>query len=123
VHWEQVSLAAQAGLLGPTGDRRTRGSPEPSAQGGSIRSHGTRHAPEPSQWVRCLRTRGNTGAHLGWEAGSGDAGHVAASDPTSAGRLDPMSWDTWQRVGARLVLCLDLRLVRRGTRSAGYRQH
>jgi hypothetical protein len=30
--------------------------------------------------------------------------------------------DTWARVSACLALCLDLELVRRGTRSAGYRQ-
>jgi hypothetical protein len=29
---------------------------------------------------------------------------------------------TWRRVGARLALCLDLKLVCRGTRFAGYRQ-
>jgi hypothetical protein len=34
-------------------------------------------------------TRGSTGAHLSKEVRSGAAGHVAALEPTSAGRCGP----------------------------------
>jgi hypothetical protein len=62
------------------------------------------------------------GAHLGWKAGLRAAGHVVAPEPTWAGRQDPMLLDTWRRVDAHPVSCLDLKLARRSTRSAGYRQ-
>jgi hypothetical protein len=38
-------------------------------------------------------------------------GHVAASEPTSAGRQVSVMRDTWWHVAARLVLCLDLKLI------------
>jgi hypothetical protein len=72
-----------------------------------------RGSPEPSQWVWCLGTHGGAGAHLGWEAGFKVVGHMAASDLTSAGRLDPMPRDTWWHVVAHPALCLDVKLVHR----------
>jgi hypothetical protein len=36
--------------------------------------------------VRSHKTRGSTGAHLGWEVRSRAVGHVAVPEPTSAGR-------------------------------------
>jgi hypothetical protein len=45
--------------------------PELSSQGGRAQSHGA---------------RGSAGAHLGREIRSGAAGHMAALEPTSAGR-------------------------------------
>jgi hypothetical protein len=47
-------------------------------------------------------TRGGPGAVPSWEAGTGASGHVGTR--------------------VRLVLCLDLELVRGSTRSSGYRQ-
>jgi hypothetical protein len=84
----------------------TRGSPEPTPQGGGIRSHETCGAPEPSQRLRGLWTHGGARALPTREAGSRAAGHVATSEPTSAGRQDPVLWDKWRRVVARPALCL-----------------
>jgi hypothetical protein len=50
------------------------------------------------------------------------AGHVEVSELTSIGRRGPELQGMWQRVDARPAPCLDLNLVCRGTRSAGYRQ-
>jgi hypothetical protein len=64
-------------------------------------------APEiPSQEGRALSrgTRGSTGAHLSKEAWSTAAGHVAAPEPTSAGRCGPKLQLTWQRVDACAAL-------------------
>jgi hypothetical protein len=97
------------------------GSPYPSPHGGGIRSHEAHGALEPSQWVWCLGTRGGVRAHLGWEASSGAARHVVASEPTSARRLDSMLRDTWWCVVAHPTLCLDLKLVCERARSTGYR--
>jgi hypothetical protein len=47
---------------------------------------------------------------------------MAALEPTLVGRLDLVLKGTWRRVGAHPALCLDVKLVCRGTRSAGYRQ-
>jgi hypothetical protein len=55
--------------------------------------------------------------------GSGATGHVAALEPTLSGWLDPVLWGTWHRAGAHPAPCLDLKLICRGTRSAGYRQN
>jgi hypothetical protein len=66
-------------------------------------------------------TCGSAGAHLSREARSGATGHVAAPEPTSAGRRGPELQGTWQRVDARLTPCLDLKLACGGTRSIGYR--
>jgi hypothetical protein len=41
----------------------------------------------------------------------GADGHVAAPEPTSAGRCGPKLQLTWQRVDARPAHCLDLELV------------
>jgi hypothetical protein len=76
-------------------------------QGGEARGHGT---------------RGSTGAHLGRKTRSEAAGHVEVSELTSIGRRGPELQGTWQRVDARPITCLDLKLICGGTRSAGYRQ-
>jgi hypothetical protein len=86
---------------GPQGSRRTRG------------------ALEPSQRVRSHDTRGGAGALLIREVGSGAAGHMVASESTSAEGQGPVLQGTWRRVGARHAPYLDLKLVRWGTRSAG----
>jgi hypothetical protein len=62
------------------------------------------------------------GAHLGREADSGTIGHVAASEPILARRQGPVLQNTWRHVGAHHAPYLDLKLVYRGTQSAGYRQ-
>jgi hypothetical protein len=67
-------------------------------------------------------TRGSTGAHLSKEVRSDAAGHVAAPEPTSAGRCGLKLQLTWQRVDARHTPCLDLELICGGTRSSGCRQ-
>jgi hypothetical protein len=64
-------------------------------------------------------TRGSIGAHLSKEVRSGAVGHVAALDPTSAGRCGPKLHLAWQRVDARPAPCLELELVYGGTRSSG----
>jgi hypothetical protein len=63
---------------------------------------------------------GRTGVHLGREARSGATGHVAATEPTSAGRRGLELYDMWQCVDALLAHCLDLKLVCGGTQSTGY---
>jgi hypothetical protein len=80
----------------------------PPYQGGGIRSH----------W-----THGDTGALPIREAESGATGHVAAPDPTLARRQGPVLQGTWWHVGACPAPCLDLKLVCKGIRSAGYRQN
>jgi hypothetical protein len=72
--------------------------------------------------ARGHRPCGSTGAHLSKEVRSGAAGHVAAPEPTSAGRCGLKLQLAWQRLNARPALCLDLELVCRGTRSSGCRQ-
>jgi hypothetical protein len=67
-------------------------------------------------------TRGSTEAHISKEVRSGAAGHVAALEPTSAGRCGPKLHLAWQRVDARPAPCLDLELICEGTRSSGCRQ-
>jgi hypothetical protein len=47
---------------------------------------------------------------------------MTALEPTSAGRRGPELQGTWQCVDARPTICLDLRLVCRGTQSVGYQQ-
>jgi hypothetical protein len=101
VRWEHTSLAAQTGLLGfslylrPTVHRGAAG-------------HVALWSP-PS----------GSGALLIREVGSGATGHMVASESTSAEGQGPVLQGTWRRVGARHTPCLDLKLVRRGTRSAG----
>jgi hypothetical protein len=56
-------------------------------------------------------THGSAGAHLGREVRSGATGHMAALEPTSAGRCGLKLQLTWQRVDARPAPCLDLELV------------
>jgi hypothetical protein len=55
--------------------------PETLKQGGEVRSHGA---------------RGSTEALLNREVGFGTVGHVAAPEPSRAGRRDLVPWDTWQ---------------------------
>jgi putative intracellular protease/amidase len=55
------------------------------------------------------------------EVGYGAAVGMAAPEPSLAGRWGPKLWDVWQHVDACPAPCLDLRLVRGGTRSARYR--
>jgi hypothetical protein len=81
----------------------------------------TRSAPEPSQWVQSLCTYGDVRAHLGWEAAPEVPGHVTVLEPTLTERQGPVLQDTWRHVRACSTPYLDLKLVRRGTRSAGYR--
>jgi hypothetical protein len=59
---------------------------------------------------------------LGRKARSGAAGHVEVPELTSIGRRGPELQGTWQHVNAHPTPCLDLKLVYRDTRSAGYRQ-
>jgi hypothetical protein len=101
-------------------------------------------APEPTSarrrgpelrntWQRCSSTqqggetlshvtRGSTGSQLSKEVRSEAAGHVVASEPTSAGRCGPKLQLVWQHMDARLVRCLDLELVCGGIRSSECRQ-
>jgi hypothetical protein len=60
----------------------------------------------------------NTGCYSN-EARSRAMGHMAAPEPTSAGRCGLNLQLTWQRVDARPAPCLDLELVCGGTRSSG----
>jgi hypothetical protein len=53
---------------------------------------------------------------------SGVIEHMVAPETTLARRQCPEPYGTWQRVDARPATCLDLKLVCRGTQSAGYRQ-
>jgi hypothetical protein len=46
--------------------------------------------PQPGGEVRSHKTRGSAGAHLNWEARFGAVGHMAAPEPTSAGRGGPV---------------------------------
>jgi hypothetical protein len=48
-------------------------------------------------------------------------GHVAAPEPTSAGRYDMKLELTWQRVDARSAPYLDLEFVCEGTQCSGCR--
>jgi hypothetical protein len=77
-------------------------------QGGGVRSHGT---------------HGDAGVLPISKAGSEATGHMAAPEPTSAGRQGPVLQGTWWCMGSRPTPCLDLKLVCKGTRSARYRQH
>jgi hypothetical protein len=87
-----------------------------------MRSHMTRGAPEPSQRLWSHDTRGGTGALPIREADSRAARHVAVLEPTSARRQVSVLRDMWRCVAAHPALYLDLKLIRGGTRSAGYRQ-
>jgi hypothetical protein len=118
--------------------------PELSSRGGRARSHGTRGsagahlgrearsraeermaAPE----LNSARRRG-PGPRATWQHRSSPqqggevraAGHVAALKPTSVERCGPKLQLTWQRMDARPAPCIDLDLVRGGTRFLGCRQ-
>jgi hypothetical protein len=69
-------------------------------QGGGVRSHGT---------------RGGAGGLPIRKAGFKATGHVAAPEPTFAGRQGPVLQGTWQHVYARLAPYIDLNLACRGT--------
>jgi hypothetical protein len=92
-------LSSRGGEAGATWQRRSS-----TQQGGEARVDGT---------------QGGTGAHLGSKAMSGAVGHMAAPEPTSAGRCGPKLQLMWQRVEARPTPCLDLELICRGTRYLG----
>jgi hypothetical protein len=79
----------------PTESPRTRGSPKPSPQGGWIWSRRTHGASESSQRVQSYGTHDSLGAHLSWEANPRAAGHVAALEPTLAGRRVPEQMNMW----------------------------
>jgi hypothetical protein len=79
----------------------------PPFQGDEVQSHDTRDSAGP------LPIR---------DVGSEATRHVEALEPTLAGRQGLMLQGTWQRVGACPTPCLGLKIVCRGTRSAGYRQ-
>jgi hypothetical protein len=81
-----------------------------------------RSPPQLGGEVLSYRTHGSTGAHLSGEMRSRGIGHVAAPEPTLAGRQSLELYGTWQHVGAHLATCLVLKPVREGTRFAGYRQ-
>jgi hypothetical protein len=53
--------------------------------------------PRQGGGVRTRRTRGGVKALPSREARSRTSEHVAALEPTSAGRLDPEPLDMWQR--------------------------
>jgi hypothetical protein len=122
-HMAALKLPSQESR-GPS--RETRGSTEAPLSG--------RQSPEPwDTWQhrssprqggkdRSRGTRGSVRAHLSKEARSEAAGHVVASEPTSAGRCGPKLQLMWQRVDARSAPYLDLELICGGTRSAEYRQ-
>jgi hypothetical protein len=147
--WKHVSLAACLGqltlslILWSAGGCGTRGSTGASISGrqsperwdtwqhrssplkkvepGAV---GHMVAPElTSQEVKAQSRgiRGSAGCHLSMEARSKAAGHVVASEPTSAGRCVPKLQLTWQCVDGCPAPCLDLELVCGGTRSSGYR--
>jgi hypothetical protein len=44
---------------------------------------------EQGGWVWSCRTHGSPGALLGWEAGSGAAGHMVVPEPSSTGKWGP----------------------------------
>jgi hypothetical protein len=99
---EPTSVGRRGPELSNTWQRRSS-----TQQAGDARGHGT---------------HGSTGAHLGGKARSGAAEHVKVPELTSIGRRGPELQGTWQRIDARHALCLDLKLVCGGTRSAWYRQ-
>jgi hypothetical protein len=117
-HWSPPGREAGSGAVGHVALRspllqggrirscRTCGALEPPLQGGGVRSHGT---------------RGGVGALPIREVGSEATGHVAAPEPASVGRHGPALQGTWRRVGTHPTPCLYLKLVCRGSRSAGYR--
>jgi hypothetical protein len=80
MHWKHACQAAQAGLLGfslclrPVAHRK----PQDMWQ--------RRSSPQQGGKVQSYRTRGSVKAHLSREVRSGAIGHVAALEPTSAGR-------------------------------------
>jgi hypothetical protein len=96
---EPTSAGSQGSELRNTCQRQST-----TQQGGEAQSHGP---------------HGSTGAHLNKEVMSGAVGHVAAPEPTSAGRCGPKIQLAWQREDARPAPCLDLELVCSGTRSSG----
>jgi hypothetical protein len=76
--------------------------------------------------ARAMGTRGGPGAAPSWEREPEPLGHVVAPKLPRAGSGSPSRGDTWQprscpQSGGR-SRCLDLKLVRGGTRSSGYRQ-
>jgi hypothetical protein len=52
--------------------------------------------PEQGGGIWCHGTHGSAGALPSWKAGSGVVGHMAAPEPSRAGRQDLEPWDTWQ---------------------------
>jgi hypothetical protein len=85
-----------------------------------------RSCPRPGGGAQTVGTCGIPGAAPSRERESESRGHVAASELPRAGSGSLSHGDTWQPQsypqsggGSR---CLDLKLVRRGTRSLGYRQ-
>jgi hypothetical protein len=89
------------------GAQATRGGPGAAlSQEIGARAAGTRGGPGAALsrkvGVRATGTRGDPRATSSWEAGAGALGHTATR--------------------ARLIFCLDLKLVHRDTWSSGYRQ-
>jgi hypothetical protein len=99
----------------------TRGSPEPSQQGGSIQAvgHTVLQSP-PNRFGATGHMATSEPTMAGWWVPE-PLDTWQPLEPTSAGRLDPVLQDTWWRVGAYPVPCLNLKLVPSGTRSTGYR--
>jgi hypothetical protein len=75
----------------------------------------SRRARDPRRPLGLQRTHGGPRAALGWAAGAGAAGHVAAPELPRAGQRELEPQDTWWPRSSP-------KLVRGGTWSAEYRQ-
>jgi hypothetical protein len=101
---------------GPQGTAGCVVASEPSRLGGRVRSCRTCGG---ARALPCRVVRFGATVHVVTPEPSlaGERGLV----PTLAKRQGPVMLDTWQCVEACLALCLDLKLVCRGTQFAGYR--
>jgi hypothetical protein len=81
--------------------------------------------PESGAGVRAAGTRGGPGAAPSWEWEPMPQEHVTAPELPRAGSMSPSRGDTWRPRSCPQPKgrsrCLDLKLVRGGTRSSGYR--
>jgi hypothetical protein len=81
-----------------------------------------RSLPEHGGAIQSCETHGSARAVPNRKVGSGAAGHMAALEPSLAGRRDLEPWNMWQRMGACSASRLDLKPVHGGTQSAGYQK-
>jgi hypothetical protein len=88
--WRSIALPYRETGSGAVGHVAHR---SPPLQGGRIQSCRTRDAPEPNLAGRRVQSHGTRGCARALpirEARSGATGHVAAPEPTSAGRQGPV---------------------------------